>query len=1065
MKLVDSAIKNPVTVTVGVFFIILFGFISLFRIPVQLTPEMQEVEIQVETLWPGASPQEVEREIIEEQEDQLKSVEGLVEMKSESFRSRGRVIMKFQTGTVQDTALLKVSNKLNQVPQYPSNADEPVIKATGTESDAIAWFVFEKIQGDPGDVVFEKKFIEDHVKPRLERIPGVAAVNVYGGREEEMQVIVNPDALASRNVTIQDMIRALDRENRNISAGDLDEGKRRYIVRTVGQYRMPEDIENVIIRQVNGAPVYVSDIAQVKFGYKKSEATIRQKGMPAIVMNAIREVGANILTVMEEIKKEVKSLNRSLLASRNLQLEQVYDETEYIYSAIDLVKRNLFIGGSLAILVMLLFLRSGSSTLIVATAIPISIIGTFVMMALLERSINVISLAGMAFAVGMVVDNSIVVLENIYRHMQMGESRLVAAYKGTVEVWGAILASTLTTIAVFLPVIFVQEEAGQLFRDIAVAVSCSVALSLIVSITVIPTLATRILRIPKALLLEGGKTKKFPFFSFLNLFGFVSVARAFSRGIAAFFPWIYRSISLRLALVVVMIGASLSMAWFLIPKTEYLPQGNQNFLFGFLLTPPGYNVDEYNRIAQEIEADLGPYWEAEPEDENPARLQAPPIRNFFFVSFFQQAFMGLISKDSERVRELIPVIYRSLAKIPGLIAVVTQASLFERVGEGRSIDIQLVGICDLTRLVKLGQVIFGQIMGVLPGAQARPIPSLDLGSPEIQVIPDRVRMASLGVQTSELGIAVDALMDGTKASDYWHEGTEIDLTLMGKGEYARRSQDLKDLLIHTPRGEAVTLGSLADIQLVTGPSQINHIERKRSIVIRVNPPEEMPLEMALERIESQIVQPMRDRGELGNDCDIRLAGTADKLFLTRKALQWNFLLALVITFLLMASLFESFLYPLVIMFSVPLAAAGGFWGLFLVNRFIAFQPLDVLTMLGFIILIGIVVNNAILIVHQSLNHMREGMEPREAIHQSIQKRVRPIFMSTTTSIFGMMPLVLFPGAGSELYRGLGSVVIGGLAVSTVFTLFLVPTLFSLVLDAKRAVRSALALNDSAKNLK
>jgi HAE1 family hydrophobic/amphiphilic exporter-1 len=1051
MKLVDSSIKNPVTLTVGVVFIILFGLIALSRIPVQLTPEIQEVEIQVGTIWPGASPQEVEREIIEEQEDQLKSVEGLVEMKSESYRGRGRVIMKFQTGTDQDAALLKVSNKLNQVPQYPATAYEPVIEPTGTERDAIAWFVFRKTQGSPTDVVFEKKFIEDNVTPRLERIPGVAAVNVYGGREEEMQVIVHPSALASRNVTIRDMIRALDMENRNISAGDLDEGKRRYIVRTVGQYRTPEDIENVIIRQVNGAPVYVRDVAQVKLDYKKSEASIRQRGRPTIVMNAVREVGANILIVMEEVKKEVRASNRSLLASRNLHLDQVHDETEYIYSAIDLVRQNLFIGGSLAILVMLLFLRSGTSTLIVATAIPISIIGTFVMMAFLGRSINVISLAGMAFAVGMVVDSSIVVLENIYRHMQMGESRVAAAYKGTVEVWGAILASTLTTIAVFLPVIFVREEAGQLFRDIAVAVSCSVALSLIVSITVIPTLAARILRVPKALLLQGGRTEKLPSLSFFNLFGLALITRALSRGIAAFFPWIYRSIPLRLALVVVMTGASLSMAWFLIPKTEYLPQGNQNFLFGFLLTPPGYNVEEFNRIAEQIETDLSPYWEVEPEDENPTRLQDPRIRTFFFVSWLQQAFMGLTSNAPERVRELIPAIYRSLAKIPGLIAVVTQASLFERVGEGRSIDIQILGTCELTRLVKLGQVIFGQIRGVLPGSQARPIPSLDLGSPEIQVIPNRVRMASLGVQTSELGIAVDALMDGIKASDYWHEGTEIDLTLMGKDEYARRSQDLKDLLIHTPRGEAVTLGSLADIQLVTGPSQINHIEKKRAIVIRVNPPQEMPLEAALEKIESQIVQPIRERGELGEDCEIRLAGTADKLSLTRKALQWNFLLALVITFLLMASLFESFLYPLVIMFSVPLAAAGGFFGLSLVNRLIAFQPLDVLTMLGFIILVGIVVNNAILIVHQSLNHMKEGMEPRDAIHQSVQKRVRPIFMSTTTSIFGMMPLVLFPGAGSELYRGLGSVVIGGLAVSTVFTLFLVPTLFSLVLDAKRAI--------------
>jgi len=973
-----------------------------------------------------------------------------VEMKSENYRGRGRVILKFQTGTDKDTALLKVSNKLNQVPQYPTNADEPVIKATGEESDSIAFFVFRKTQGNPGDVVFEKKFIEDNVKPRLERIPGVAAVNVYGGREEEMQVIVDPNALASRNVTIPEIIRALDMENRNVSAGDLDEGKRRYVVRTVGQYRTPKDIENVIIRQVNGAPVYVQDVARIEFGHKKSEAVIYQKGNPAIVMNAIREVGANILTVMEEIKKEIKALNRSLLPSRNLHLDQVYDETEYIYSAIDLVKQNIFIGGSLAILVLLLFLRSGTSTLIVATAIPISIIGTFVMMALLGRSINVISLAGMAFAVGMVVDSSIVVLENIYRHMQMGESRLVAAYNGTVEVWGAILASTLTTIAVFLPVIFVREEAGQLFRDIAVAVSCSVALSLIVSITVIPTLAARILRVPKALLTEEGKAGSISSFSIYNLLGFASITRAFSRGIAAFFPWVYRSISLRCALVVVMTGLSLSMAWFLIPKTEYLPQGNQNFLFGFLLTPPGYNVEEFNRIAQKIEVDLAPYWNAEPGDEKAAGLQGPPIRTFFFVSWLQQAFMGLTSKVPERVRELLPVVYRSLAKIPGLIAVVTQASLFERVGQGRSIDIEILGP-DLTRLVTLGQEIFGQIMGALPGSQARPIPSLDLGSPEIQVIPDRVRMASLGVKTSELGIVVDALMDGTKASDYWHDGTEIDLTLMGKDEYARRSQDLKDLLIHTPRGETVTLGSLADILLVTGPSQINHIERKRSIVIRVSPPEEMPLETALERIEEQIVQPIRDRGELGDSYEIRLAGTADKLSLTRKALQWNFLLALVITFLLMASLFESFLYPMVIMFSVPLAAAGGFLGLFAVNRLIAFQPLDVLTMLGFIILIGIVVNNAILIVHQSLNHMREGMGSRDAIHQSIQKRVRPIFMSTTTSIFGMMPLVVLPGAGSELYRGLGSVVIGGLAVSTVFTLFLVPTLFSLVLDVKRAI--------------
>jgi HAE1 family hydrophobic/amphiphilic exporter-1 len=340
-------------------------------------------------------------------------------------------------------------------------------------------------------------------------------------------------------------------------------------------------------------------------------------------------------------------------------------------------------------------------------------------------------------------------------------------------------------------------------------------------------------------------------------------------------------------------------------------------------------------------------------------------------------------------------------------------------------------------------------MQLLPGSQIRPIPSLDLGNPEIQITPDRVRAASLGLAARDIGEAVDTLLDGRKVSDYQHEGKEIDLTLMGRSSFTQRTQDFEDLLLRTSDGQLITLGSVADVRWVAGPTQINHIERQRAITIQVRPPKETPLETAMEIIEKQIIEPLRNSGEIGGLYSINLAGTADDLVVTRRALQWNFVLALAITYLLMSALFASFLYPFVIMFSVPLAAAGGFAGLWLVSTLIEYQSLDVLTMLGFIILIGTVVNNAILIVHQSLNHMRnEGLERREAIREAVRNRIRPIFMSTTTSVFGMLPLVLFRGAGSELYRGLGSVVVGGLALSTIFTLFLIPALFSLVLDAR-----------------
>ena len=1061
MNVIQFAIRYPVTTAVGVILVVLFGLVSLTKLPIQLTPEISKPEITIKTRWQGASPKEVEREIVDKQEKQMKGVEGLEKMFGESSYDSAEIILRFPAGTNTDTALLRVSNRLNQVKKYPDEVDEPVISNADTRGNAMAWFIFETLEGNPITIDTLRDFAEDVIKARFERIPGVAASNVYGGRKRELRVLVDPLKLAIRSLTIRDLAQALDQENRDFSAGNFDEGKRSYVVRTTGEYQSPEDVGNVIIARRNGAPVYVRDIATVSIAYKKPLHVVRQMGRNSIAVNAIREIGTNILDTMDQLREAVQELNDGVLQSRGFKLFQVYDETDYVYSSIHLVQKNLAIGSILAVTILFLFLRTGSTTFVIGLAIPISIMGTFIALWVLDRNVNVISLAGTTLAAGMLVDNSIVVLENIYRHRESGKPLWQAAYDGTTEVWGAVLASTLTTIAVFVPIVFIEEQAGQLFRDIAIAISAGVGLSLLVSITVIPCLSARILTTRNR---ETGRhrssSRSKPLMDDV-------VDRGHRMGLNAarignFIYWMCGSIFWRVGIVFGLTALAIGITVLLLPKAEYLPNGNRNLIVGLVLPPPGYNTEKFVRLGESIESVLTPHWEAQPGSPEEAALDGPSIRNFFYVAVERSVFMGARTNDDAQIRGLIPILRRAMADIPGIIGIVTQSSLFQRgLGGGRNIDIEITGP-DLDRLITLGRQIFGQVRGILPGAQVRPTSNLDLGSPEVRVRLKRARAADVQMTNQELGFTVDALVDGAKASDYQFEGDEIDLTIQGIDRYANQTQDLVNLPIFTRSGNLATVGDIADITLVAGPEQINHIERERAIILTVIPPGQMPLETAMELITQKVILPIKEAGNLGRLYNIRLSGTAGDLTKTYDALKYNLLLALLITYLLMAALFESFLYPFVIIFSVPLAAAGGILGLFVVNRVIAYQPMDVLTMLGFIILIGVVVNNAILVVHQALNFMdpkrqslwasgegeATGMPARQAIAESVRSRVRPIMMSMLTTTFALLPLVLASGAGSELYRGIGSVVLGGLMLSTIFTILVVPALFSLMIGWK-----------------
>lgn len=1280
MDYIRFAISNPVKVAVGVILLLLFGLIALFTIPIQLVPNVDQPIITITTSWVGRSPEEVEREIIEEQEDKLKGVMNLKKMTATASQGESKVELEFYIGTDMTRGLQEVSDKLREVPSYPDDVDQPVVAVADSASEnAIAWMIIN-CEDPTFDIASLFDFADKRIKPHLERIEGVAEVNIYGGREREVHIRVDPRRMVERGITFNQLRDALRLENVNVSAGEMVEGRQDVRVRTIGQYDNTLDVANTIItyNSADGGPVRVRDIGEVEQTLEKRRTFVHNKGKNAIAINAIRESGSNVVEVMAELRKRIAEVEKNILplARPDLHITQVYDETIYIDDALQLVLDNLWQGGILTVLVLVVFLRSFKSpwvvsiatgmlvfcgglamsstgtlhtvalvgiavsmlvvlidsppTAIIAVAIPLSIIGTFVVMTGFGRNLNVISLAGLAFAVGMVVDNAIVVLENMDRHLAMDKTPFKAAYDATTEVFSAIVASTATTLVVFLPVLTIKEEAGQLFLDISLAICAAVGLSLIVAVTVIPSAGSRWLRkkVPattrgrkmfedafglapilgsvvedvadfvyntnRSSMLGNARRRIVSFVAFVMIVGGLFVLAVFAGkddtlgGTLAEFkagmgdsmillvgiivilmgllgmgwlalsavrtkrgPWLGRAVFFVLmgvffivlgastfsfpdsptgvefgramwtqrealfCLVVVFAGllmlpgrlrivgfftaASLLASWMLMPPTTYLPKGNRNLVIGFAITPPGYNIEQNEFIAERVEDGVRQYWEATTMEQT-AKLPpvmdfvtqpqfiVPPIENFFFVSFGPNIFMGAASRDKDNVKPLAPLITMAGQSIPGTMVFAQQLSLFGRgLGGANAVEVQLSGD-DLEAVRAAASTLFMKV-GTDPNygfMNIRPDPgNFNLTGPELQVKIDRVRAADLGIDVAALGLGVQALVDGAIIGDYRIGGDSIDLLITRADSFELTRESLAQVPVAVSPlfgGGTVPLSAVAEIISTNAPQQIKRIEQRRAVSFTITPPDTIPLEQATDDIQ-RIIDDLRKTGQIGGNIESQFAGTADKLIEVRESLlgHWygtdttdntlkslgsvltsRMFLALLINYLVMAWLFNSFLYPLVILFSVPLATVGGFLGLRIIHTFDPTQLLDVVTMLGFIILLGTVVNNAILIVAQSLNFMHgfgeseqdkldKAMEPSMAIRESVRTRMRPVMMTTVTTLFGMLPLVIKPGAGSELYKGLGGVVLGGLLMSTVFTLVVVPSVFSLVLDAKIAI--------------
>ncbi len=1002
MTLTRASLDNPVAVVVAVLLITIFGFISLSRLPIQLTPEIEEPGITINTTWRAASPNEVEAEIIEPQEDVLRGLPGMTELRSIIRQGSGEISITFAVEADMNRALLEVINRLNQVSDYPDDADEPTISSVGSDARAIAWFIIKTTDDNDRDIKTYKDYVEEVVQSRFERVPGVARSEVYGGSDREIRITFDPYKVANLGLELP-VVSRLAGTSKDISGGFKDIGKREYSIRFAGKYDI-QQLGEMVLEWRDGFPIYLRDVATVEQRLADKNSFVLTKGSASIAVNAQRETGVNVLEVMDGLNLALKELNEGPLARAGLTIEQVYDETIYIHRSIEMLRNNLGLGIALAITVLFLFLLKFRATMMVAISIPICLLASFTVMDMTGRTLNIISLAGLAFAVGMVLDASIVILENIVRLREKGNAPHDASESGTKQVWGALLASTATTVAIFLPVVFLKEESGQLFADLAITIAAAISVSLLSAITVVPAAAKLFF-----------KEKKFsdPY------------APTWDR-LTASIMFITNSSIRRWLWIGVLISVPLLLAYQLKPKADYLPDGNRNLVFAFILPPPGANIDQIEReMGNRVAMKMQPYIDGEAE---------PAVKHYFFVAFSRGVFMGARAVHDEDSAKLVTLIDSVVQGIPDTIAFARQASLFSGFGSGRTIDINIQGR-DIEAILKAALNAFVLLPEKIPGTNTRPRPGLELAQPELRLIPNERRIAEAGWDRAIIARISQTMGDGLFVGDYFDGEQTLDIILRAADWHT--PEELKALPLATPNAGILPFGELVNVMRTAGPEEIRRINRRRTVTLEVTPPPEVSLEDALDIIKTEIEPEILNH--LPSDGAIEYGGTADKLKIALKSMSGSFILAIAILYLLMSALFRSFLDSLLVMLAIPLATVGGVLALNLISL-VTFQPMDLLTMIGFIILLGLVVNNAILLVHQARSAEREGKSRKEAVQLAVRLRLRPIMMSTLTSIFGMLPLLLVPGAGTELYRGLAGVIVGGMIVSTIFTLILLPSL-------------------------
>ncbi len=1034
--MIEALVKRGTLLTVGVLILCVMGVVAALRIPVQMIPDLEVRTISVVTRWPGATPQDVEKEILIEQERFLRTVPNLRRMISFARTGEASIELEFPFGVDINEALIRTSNALSQVSSYPENVDPPQLLSSSFSSNAFMYFALSPLPGNPLGLNMNmlRDFVEDEVRPLMERVPGVSQVNVGGGAERQMQIRVDPAKLAQRGLSLAEVRDAVRGRNRDSSGGDVDSGKRRYLIRTVGRIADADALQDVILSREGDAIVRLRDVAEVELTHFEIRTLSYADGQPRFNLSVQREPGSNVIAIKDAMMPEVERINRELLAPNGLRLQLFSDDVRYVQDSIANVWSNLLLGAGLALAVMLYFLRSWRTTVVAMIGLPICTLAAFIGLLAADRTINVISLAGIAFAIGMTVDNTIVVLESIESARRRGLERMRAAIEGTREVWPAVLASTLTTAIVFAPVLFVQEEAGQLFSDIGIAIASAILASMLVAIGIVPAASARFAR-------RATSTGTLP--------GDAPILAAASA-------WLVSSTRRAAACVALTLLGSAVVVFGLTPPAEYLPEGEEPKAFTRMIAPPGYNLAEMERIGSEVRARLDPAVNAERALYERGELVLPPIK--YYTLSVTASGLSVLSEPvaGSDLQLMMDELSDLLRSYPGMRAFSARGSIISSNDGGtRAVAIELSG-SDMAGLYSSGRALLERAEALFEDPQLSSEPaSLSLDQPLLEVQPRWPRLAETGFSAQEFGYAVSALSDGAFVDQMLIEDDPVDVFLFSGAGNRQTLQALGQQPVLTPSGEILPLSALADLVDSVDSDALRRVDGRRTVTLFVIPPRSVALETAVQRVGEELLPQARAAGEIAAGVSIRLAGAADQLEATQKALAGNFAIALVLSYLLLVAIFTHWGHPLLILVTVPTGVAGGILGLLLLNTVGSLtpliglpgfsQPFDMLTMLGFLILLGSVVNNPILVVDRARTNVAAGMAVEDAVMDAVRARMRPILMSTLTTLFGLAPLVLLPGAGTELYRGVGVVVLAGLLCSTLVTLTFLPSLLRLVL--------------------
>ncbi len=1062
MNFIETAIRWRHGTFVLFFLLTMFGLIALFRLPLELQPGGDRPEITLSTPYIGAAPAEVEDLITRPIEDVLEEIEGVEEITSQSLSGFSTITMKFDWGTDIEARLVAVLNKLQQLEDLPEEAGESDVQVATGDNNPMMWIVLKPKPGDQTDPNRYRDLIEEIAEPALRRVEGASRFLIFGGQEREVEVLVDPKALSDRNLTLTHVTDTLRTNNRDIRGGPLVLGKREYQVRTVNRAQQLKQLETFVLRRDAAGTVYLRDVAQVEMGRKFQDSAFLFNDVPSAGVGIIRRVGANVPQVSEGVRAALAKLQTQFdRQNEGVEFEVVYDESTYIDQSVSNVRGDLITGGVLAIAVLLLFLGSLRTVVVVAISIPIAMIVVFIISAMLGRSLNIISLAALGFAAGMVVDNAIVVVENIFTHMQQGKSRLQAAIDGTQEVGGAIVAATLANVAVFAPLVLVTGEVSALFVDMAITITAAAVLSMFASLTLLPMLASLFLNPAEAQQtfqvgdssdsdqrIQGNWLERSVMRTSL---GFRRLQSKVENFLLATVGWALgpRRIKRRLVLLsvpIVLMASSL----LLLPPADYLPEGNLNFILWLTETFPGTSVPESVALSADARAFL---------------KQQPEIKNTFFANFPQFRGIGISLKPEfatgSGLTEMVERLTSKSFGYPGYkFMFPVRPPIFD--DPGKSFEVQIIGP-DLPQLNQLEQQLTQQI-AALPGVANARSNSIS-NAPQLQVIPDRTRLAEVGLSESAVGAMVEAALGGRFASEFVDGKEELDVTVQLQNVFVKTPEQLRQLSLYSaeipqppaadtaastaseplPSGGQVQLADVATVRETNGPGVINHVDLERSTTLTVSLTPDAPLGQLVNQTENQILSPLR--AKLPPEFRVELAGSADRLSETVGQLASAFVFSVIITYLLLVALYRSFLYPLVIMATVPMGLTGALLSLVIANWIPGvIVSLDMITGLGFLILTGVVVNNAILIVERVIQLQEEGQNYDESLYNATRDRLRPIFMSAGTSVLGMIPLAIFPGQGSELYQGLGIALTGGLAFSTILTPTVVPALMALLQD-------------------